>query len=314
VNLKHKRRKIKVSIALKLVGIVALVELAIMFVFTRVEWLEHFPFIESILDTLILSIVIVVVFYYLLQKPLKSILLSMSAVEKGHFDVKLPIKSRDEIGTLATSFNKMVEQLREITFLKELTLASIGDAVIATDGKGIVTFINAIAEQITGWKAAEVIDQKSVQEIFQISNEQTGQPVENPVEKVLREDVIVGLANHTVLKTKDGRKIPIDDSGAPIKAPDGSLLGVVLVFRDVTEKRRAEEKNKKMVVEKEETCKALEEKNKRLEDFQNLTVGRELDMVKLKEEINELLEKLGQPKRYEETKEIREKENEMKKL
>jgi PAS domain S-box-containing protein len=121
-----------------------------------------------------------------------------------------------------------------------VTLRSIGDAVIATDTQGRVTFMNPVAAVVTGWPEAEALGQ-DITAVFHIINEYTRQAVENPIVKVLREGAVVGLANHTLLIARDGVERPIDDSGAPIRGPRGSLLGVVLVFRDVTERRRAEE-------------------------------------------------------------------------
>jgi PAS domain S-box-containing protein len=117
------------------------------------------------------------------------------------------------------------------------TLSSIGDAVIATDTQGLVTFLNPVAEALTGWEM-QAASGKPVESIFRIFNEETRQPVENPVTKLLREGVAVGLANHTILIAKDGHEFAIDDSGAPIQDKGGSVAGVVLVFRDVTERRK----------------------------------------------------------------------------
>ena len=119
------------------------------------------------------------------------------------------------------------------------TLASIGDAVMTVDTKGRVTYLNAIAEDLTGWSNAEAKGQ-SMHDVFRIVNETTRQPVENPVDKVLREGSIVGLANHTILISKDGSERAIDDSAAPIRNQDDQIEGVVLVFRDVAERRKAE--------------------------------------------------------------------------
>jgi PAS domain S-box-containing protein len=116
------------------------------------------------------------------------------------------------------------------------TLASIGDAVIATDEQGRPLFMNAVAESLTGWRLDEA-SRSSLRDVFCIINETTREPVEDPVSKVLREGTVVGLANHTLLKCRDGREIPIDDSGAPIRDSAGRLTGVVLVFRDVTKQR-----------------------------------------------------------------------------
>lgn len=120
-----------------------------------------------------------------------------------------------------------------------VTLKSIGDAVIVTDMQGQVTLVNTVAEQLTGWLQAQAAGQP-LSEVFCIVNEHTRAPVESPVDKVLREGTIVGLANHTVLIARDGREIPIDDSGAPIIDNTGQIAGVVLVFRDITERQRAE--------------------------------------------------------------------------
>jgi PAS domain S-box-containing protein len=120
----------------------------------------------------------------------------------------------------------------------EVTLASIGDGVIVTDAAGHVTFLNPVAEQLTGWSSTEARNAPFA-EVFRIVDEYTGTPVDHPVAKVIECGGIVGLANHTVLISRDGRRIPIDDSGAPIRHED-SLAGIVVVFRDVTERRRAE--------------------------------------------------------------------------
>ncbi len=118
------------------------------------------------------------------------------------------------------------------------TLASIGDAVIATDLTGRLTFMNAVAENLTGWTLKEA-SMKPVTEVFSIINEHTRQRVKDPVAKVIENGMIVGLANHTVLVRKDGTEVPIDDSGAPIMDKNGKTTGVVLVFRDITERKQA---------------------------------------------------------------------------
>ncbi len=117
------------------------------------------------------------------------------------------------------------------------TLRSIGDAVISTDSAGHVRFMNAVAERLTGWTASQA-ERRRLHEVFPIFNEETGAGVENPVDKVLHEGVVVGLANHTVLRHRSGVLIPIDDSAAPIRGPDGALEGVVLVFRDASDEKR----------------------------------------------------------------------------
>ena len=132
------------------------------------------------------------------------------------------------------------QELRESREHLSVTLSSIGDAVVATDAAGRVTFINPVARDVLGWTAEQASGQM-LEEIFQIVNEQTKEPVENPVERVVRDGKIVGLGNHTVLVRPDGREVPIDDSAAPIHAADGRIAGVVLVFRDITERRQAQQ-------------------------------------------------------------------------
>jgi len=132
------------------------------------------------------------------------------------------------------------------------TLHSIGDAVIATDEEGRIQFMNPVAERLTGWSEEEARGHK-VTEVFRIINEQTRQPAESPVDKVLREGIVVGLANHTLLLTKDGAEIPIDDSAAPIRTDNGDVQGVVLVFRDVSERNQREKEQQRLLAILEET-------------------------------------------------------------
>ncbi len=126
------------------------------------------------------------------------------------------------------------------------TLASIGDAVIAADLEGRVTFMNPVAEELTGWAEAEV-KSRPLASFFRISNEETGAPVENPAEKVQRLGTTVGMANHTCLERRDGRRVAIDDSGAPIRGADGEVEGIVLVFRDVTARREEERERQSLL-------------------------------------------------------------------
>ena len=117
-----------------------------------------------------------------------------------------------------------------------ITLRSIGDAVITTDIEARITYLNEVAESLTGWSHREALGQP-LERVFQIVNEVTRRPVENPATRALREGVVVGLANHTVLIKKDGAECPIDDSAAPIRNEQGFVSGCVLIFRDVTAQR-----------------------------------------------------------------------------
>jgi two-component system CheB/CheR fusion protein len=121
-----------------------------------------------------------------------------------------------------------------------VTLGSIGDAVIATDSSGVVKLLNPVAEKLTGWSTNEAVG-KPLLQVFNILNEKTRIHAPNPVDRVLREGTIVGLANHTALISRDGREISIEDSAAPIKDAEGNVLGAVMVFHDVTERRKGEE-------------------------------------------------------------------------
>jgi PAS domain S-box-containing protein len=121
----------------------------------------------------------------------------------------------------------------------QVTLASIGDGVIATDTEGHVTLINPVAAQLTGW-APQDAQAQPLETVFEIRNEETGNKVENPALRAIREGRIVGLANHTILIAKDGKRTPLDDSGAPIVDASGGVLGAVLIFRDITGRKQAE--------------------------------------------------------------------------
>lgn len=171
---------------------------------------------------------------------------NVAELTKGNLDVEMAHTSKDEIGELTSSFNMMTRALRdsrhEILSEKErlmVTLRSIGDGVITTDINGNVVLLNNVAEILTGWDQDAAFG-RPLQEIFHIINEMTREMVENPVEKVMLTGKIVELANHTILIGRDGTERDIADSGAPIIDGNGKIMGAVLVFRDVTEKRRVE--------------------------------------------------------------------------
>ena len=120
------------------------------------------------------------------------------------------------------------------------TLASIGDGVIATDASGKITFMNAVAESLTGWSLSEAAS-RPITDVFNIVDETTRQKANDPVEAVLKRGAVAVLDVHSVLVRRDGTETPIDDSGAPIRDRDGGVVGVVVVFRDITERRKAEQ-------------------------------------------------------------------------
>jgi len=209
---------------------------------------------------------------YRLQQMVSQPILALTAtaravLENGDYKVRAAETSDDEVGVLASTFNQMLtviesrdanlrrvnETLQEevaerrraqeaLSHEKEflsVTLRSIGDAVIATDPEGRVTFVNRVAELLTGWPEAEALG-RTLREVFRLVHEETGEPVKDPCALVLATGKVVGLANHTVLVSRDGTRRAIADSAAPICMEEDVISGVVLVFRDVTEARKLE--------------------------------------------------------------------------
>ena len=207
-----------------------------------------------------------------------------------------PFEARDLCTTIEISLYKhqMEQQLREREQWLATTLKSIGDAVITTDSEGLVTFMNPVAETLTCWKQEEVLGNDLTQ-IFQTINEKTREVVENPATLALREGVTVGLENHTLLITKNGTEIPIDDSAAPIKNDAGNILGAVLIFHDITEQQQVkaflERTNEELEARVAENTAQLREANDQLraEIGQRQRLETELLMTLEKErELNEL--------------------------
>ena len=158
----------------------------------------------------------------------------------------LTLETRRVFHKLTAAYNRQIQEIElrgAESYVREqwlnTTIRSIGDAVIACDTDGKVDFMNLVAEQLTGWKEADA-KKRSLHEIFPIFNEDTRAAVENPVDKVRRLGTVVGLANHTFLVARNGTEVCIDDSGAPIRDSSGKMIGVVLVFRDITERRMSE--------------------------------------------------------------------------
>jgi PAS domain S-box-containing protein len=158
----------------------------------------------------------------------------------------LSLETRRVFHRLTSAYNRQIQESelrRGESFAREqwlnIIIRSIGDAVIACDTDGNVEFMNTVAERLTGWAEAEAKG-KSLHKIFPIFNEETRTAVENPVDKVRRLGTVVGLANHTFLIARDGTEISIDNSGAPIRDASGRMIGIVLVFRDITDRRISE--------------------------------------------------------------------------
>ncbi|MFA6055067.1 MAG: response regulator [Thermodesulfovibrionales bacterium] len=163
--------------------------------------------------------------------------------------IEKPFESREILNTIANCLNQLqlrknVEKMtKELASEKErllVTLRSIGDGVIATDTAGKIILINKVAEELTGWTQEEAIG-RPYSEVFHIINEKTREEPEDPIAKVIKTGLIVGLANHTALIARCGTERIIADSGSPIKDKDANIIGVVLVFRDITERRKADE-------------------------------------------------------------------------
>ena len=183
-------------------------------------------------------------------------------------DVSLTVSPlKDATGTVVgaskilrdvTERKRIDQALRESREQLRVTLASIGDAVITTDTEGVITYLNAVAESLTGWSNTDAAGQP-LDTVFRVVNEQTREPVENPAARALRKGVIVGLANHTVLICRDGSERPIDDSAAPIKDEHGHVAGCVLIFRDVSERRDVEQRIHSLMTELQHTDRRKDE-------------------------------------------------------
>lgn len=158
------------------------------------------------------------------------------------------------------------DALRKESDWLRVTLSSIGDAVITTDVEGRVTFMNRVAESLTGWAQADAMG-RSLPDIFQILNEQTRQPVENPALRTLSAGAITGLANHTLLIAKDGTECPIDDSAAPIRNEQGEVVGTVLVFRDISERKRLELERERLLATAQAAQTEAEQANRLKDEF-----------------------------------------------
>jgi PAS domain S-box-containing protein len=202
----------------------------------------------------------------------------------------------------------------------ETTLKSIGDAVIATDSAGRVRFMNPVAERLTGWPLADALD-RPLSEVFHIVNELTRATVESPAERVLREGRVVGLANHTVLVARDGSEMPIEDSGAPITDERGRTSGVVLVFHEVSERRRMEAERALLAAIVESSSEAVIGKtvegvvtswNAAAARVYGYTaeeaIGRHISFIvppELSEDLSEIMQRLGRGERVEREETVR---------
>ncbi|MFA5161554.1 MAG: PAS domain S-box protein [Elusimicrobiales bacterium] len=201
----------------------------------------------------------------LLGKPVQMLLRGIAGIADGNAGSRGAARSPDELGRLAAAFNAMSRELKSVTVSREelaaeisgrrqaqdalseerkrleVTLRSIGDAVIATDRVGKIQLMNKVAEELTGWSEAQALG-RPLPEVFSIVSEKTGMICESPVDKVLRNGKVSEPANHTALIRRDGTRCSIADSGAPIKDEAGEISGVILVFRDVSWEHRTAER------------------------------------------------------------------------
>jgi PAS domain S-box-containing protein len=184
-------------------------------------------------------------------------------------------QKRDEAGEPVfnrfTIFNASERRMYERDILAsrnlfQTTLSSIGDGVVATDAGGLVTFMNPVAEALSRWHSEDALG-KPIEEVLVLLRENSTISVENPIRQVLREGVIAGLANHTVLIAKDGRSIPIDDSASPIRDASGAMVGAVLVFRDISAQRKSQSDLKEAHEKLERSVAELKRSNENLSEF-----------------------------------------------
>lgn len=263
--------------------------------------------INSIVKSSIVIIIICVILYYITSKllvsPLEKIIATITEIEKEALDKNEvnnwnPEKSLTslnnikfyfpELTSLSHSLSAMITTIKEgqINIGKSeenlrITLNSIGDAVIATDAESNITQMNPVAEKLTGWILDDAKEQK-LEEVFKIINTFTRETVESPIKKVLESGEIVGLANHTILISKDKSEMHIADSGAPIRDRKGNITGVVLVFRDITEQYKLEEQIRQS--QKMESIGQLA--GGVAHDFNNMLAG----IIGAADELNDLLE------------------------
>ena len=201
--------------------------------------------------TILLTLLTGVVTWWILKRQLAPLLTTADAMaalaDSNEMAEPLPSNRKDEIGHLIDGFNRVLSRWmqREAALLDSqqnlaITLNSIGDAVIATDPAGRITHMNPVAVRLTAWTLADALGHP-LTDVFHIVNAMTRKRVSDPVHLVMAHGQVVGLANHTVLLAKDGQEYQIADSAAPIRNAAGDIMGVVLVFSDVTEKYRQEE-------------------------------------------------------------------------
>lgn len=203
---------------------------------------------QEILQTTLVHFIILLagflLLYFSMHNRIKAIIKGINSFSNGNYDARIKLSGADEFSKISNGFDIMAARLqnqnRNLAQQEEdlrVTLDSIGDAVIATDANGMVTRMNPVAQSITGWQLHEAIA-KPITDIFKIINAETQQAIENPVDKVIKTGKTVFLSNNTTLISRDGAQYHISDSAAPIRNQENQILGMVLIFNDVTEKYR----------------------------------------------------------------------------
>lgn len=191
------------------------------------------------------------VLHHWVSRPLGYLIQTAHRLSQGDFSTAIEFSGKGELAQLGNAFNQMQSELNaQISLMKSyqqelmekherlaVTLDSIGDAVITTDRIGVVTGMSPVARELTGWTLADAVG-KPLTTVFHIISSQTREMAANPVDRVIETGLIVGLANHTALIARDGREYQIADSAAPIRNKAGQIIGVILVFYDVTEQYR----------------------------------------------------------------------------
>ncbi len=199
-----------------------------------------YSFAQFGLIILFLCVLLIVLIQRIIINRIDKLTKGLSSVSQRNFSQKIPELGQDELGFLAKQYNFMLQELKKyeeelllLTRRREVTLRSIGDGVIVTDPHGKIEIMNEVACRLTGWSEHEAKG-KNIDEVFVILNELTREPLEVPVKKVIKYGRVVGLANHTLLISRNGKEIPIKDSAAPIKDDEGNILGIVMVFSDIS--------------------------------------------------------------------------------
>lgn len=201
-----------------------------------------------------------------------------------------PFEARDLATTIEVALYKyqMEQQLRHREEWLATTLKSIGDAVITTDSQGLITYMNPVAEALTCWNLDEVMGH-DLNHVFRTINEKTRVVVENPVKLALQTEMIVGIENHTLLITKDGTEIPINDSAAPIKNKLGKIMGAVLIFHDNIEQQQSEallqEENERLEAEVAKLTEQLRQSDEQMRQVNEQLQAEMLQRQRLEQEL-----------------------------